>query len=156
MPDTRYIRWFKELSLDDLGLVGGKNASLGEMFQQLTPLGVRIPDGFAVTAQAYRDALDAAGAWPELHQLLDKLDKTDTDALSRAGARAREIVYGAGMPAAVERQLREAWRELKAQVGGDLSVAVRSSATAEARSTDSIRTIFRAPTTLAAPVIEMM
>ncbi|MCW5628884.1 MAG: phosphoenolpyruvate synthase [Rhodoferax sp.] len=131
MPDTRYIRWFKELSLDDLGLVGGKNASLGEMFQQLTPLGVRIPDGFAVTAQAYRDALDAAGAWPELHQLLDKLDKTDTDALSRAGARAREIVYGTGMPAAVERQLREAWRELKAQVGGDLSVAVRSSATAE-------------------------
>jgi len=131
MPDTRYIRWFKELSLDDLGLVGGKNASLGEMFQQLTPLGVRIPDGFAVTAQAYRDALDAADAWPELHQLLDKLDKTDTDALARAGARAREIVYGAAMPAAVERQLRAAWRELKAMTGDTLSVAVRSSATAE-------------------------
>ena len=89
MADTLYIRWFKELSLDDLGLVGGKNASLGEMFQQLTPLGVRIPDGFAVTAPAYRDALDAADAWPELHGLLDTLDKTDTDALARAGARAR-------------------------------------------------------------------
>ena len=131
MADTRYIRWFKELSLEDLGLVGGKNASLGEMFQQLTPLGVRIPDGYAVTAPAYRDALDAADAWPELHRLLDTLDKTDTDALARAGARAREIVYGAAMPQAVEQQLRQAWRELKAATGDTLSVAVRSSATAE-------------------------
>jgi len=131
MADTRYIRWFKELSLEDLGLVGGKNASLGELFQQLTPLGVRIPDGFAVTAPAYRDALDAADAWPELHRLLDTLDKTDTDALARAGARAREIVYGAAMPQAVEQQLRQAWRELKAATGDTLSVAVRSSATAE-------------------------
>ncbi len=131
MADTSYIRWFKELSLDDLGLVGGKNASLGEMFQQLTPLGVRIPDGFAVTAPAYREALDEADAWPELHRLLDTLDKTDTDALARAGARAREIVYGATMPQAVEQQLRQAWRELKAATSGTLSVAVRSSATAE-------------------------
>ena len=131
MADTRYIRWFKELSLEDLGLVGGKNASLGEMFQQLTPLGVRIPDGYAVTAPAYRDALNAADAWPELHRLLDTLDKTDTDALARAGARAREIVYGAAMPQAVEQQLRQAWRELKAATGDTLSVAVRSSATAE-------------------------
>ncbi|HQZ07093.1 MAG: phosphoenolpyruvate synthase [Rhodoferax sp.] len=131
MPANHYIRWFKELSLDDLALVGGKNASLGEMFQQLTPLGVRIPDGFAVTASAYCDALDAANAWPELHRLLDTLDKRDTDALARAGARAREIVYGAAMPAAVEQQLRQAWRELKAATGESLSVAVRSSATAE-------------------------
>ncbi len=131
MAATHYIRWFRELALDDLPLVGGKNASLGEMFQQLTPLGVRIPDGFAVTAPAYRDALDAADAWPELHRLLDGLDKRDTDALSRAGARAREIVYAAPMPAAVEQQLRAAWRALQAQVGPDLSVAVRSSATAE-------------------------
>ncbi|WP_119352778.1 phosphoenolpyruvate synthase [Azohydromonas sediminis] len=128
---TNYIRWFRDLSLADLPLVGGKNASLGEMFRELAPLGVRIPDGFAVTAQAYRDALDAAGAWGELHELLDRLDKRDTDALARAGARAREIVYAAPMPRAVEQQLREAWRTLKAQVGPDLSVAVRSSATAE-------------------------
>ncbi len=131
MPDATYIRWFKELSLDDLALVGGKNASLGEMFQQLTPMGIRVPDGFAVTAVAYCDALDAAQAWPELHRLLDGLDKTDTDALSRAGARAREIVYGAAMPASVEQQLRQAWRKFKAASGDALSVAVRSSATAE-------------------------
>jgi pyruvate,water dikinase len=131
MPAAPYIRWFRELSLADLPLVGGKNASLGEMFQQLTPLGVRVPDGFAVTAPAYRDALTAADAWPELHGLLDQLDKTDVAALARAGARAREIVYGAAMPAAVEQHLREAWRALKAACGESLSVAVRSSATAE-------------------------
>ena len=131
-PQARpYIRWFRELSLTDLPLVGGKNASLGEMFQQLTPLGVRVPDGFAVTAEAYRDALNAANAWPALHGLLDTLDKTDVTALAQAGARARDIVYGAPMPAAVEQQLREAWRTLKAASGEALSVAVRSSATAE-------------------------
>ena len=128
---TRYIRWFRELSLTDIPLVGGKTASLGEMFQQLKPLGVRVPDGFAVTAVAYRDALEAADAWPELQRLLNKLDKTDTVALARAGARAREIVYSAAMPTAVEQQLREAWRTLKAASGENLSVAVRSSATAE-------------------------
>ncbi|TAH10204.1 MAG: phosphoenolpyruvate synthase [Curvibacter sp.] len=131
MPVTDYIRWFRELSLTDLPLVGGKNASLGEMFQQLTPLGVRVPDGFAVTAPANKDALDAADAWPELHRLLDNLDKTDVTALAKVGARAREIVYGAPMPKAVEQQVREAWRTLKAASGDDLSVAVRSSATAE-------------------------
>jgi pyruvate,water dikinase len=131
MSSSPYIRWFRELSLSDLPLVGGKNASLGEMFQQLMPLGVRIPDGFAVTASAYRQALDEAGTWPELHRLLDAVDKTDTQALARAAARAREIVYAAPMPAAVEQALRSAWRTLKDQVGPDLSVAVRSSATAE-------------------------
>ena len=128
---TSCIRWFRDLSLTDLPLVGGKNASLGEMFQQLTPLGVRIPDGFAVTAAAYRDALDAADAWVPLHRALDGLDKRDTDALARAGALAREIVYAAPMPAAVEAGLRAAWRALQARVGPGLSVAVRSSATAE-------------------------
>jgi pyruvate,water dikinase len=131
MADVRYVRWFGELSLTDLPLVGGKNASLGEMFRELAPLGVRVPDGFAVTAQAYRDALDAADAWPELHRLLDGLDKRDTDALARAGQRAREVVYAAPMSTAVEQQIRQAWRELQARLGPDLSVAVRSSATAE-------------------------
>jgi pyruvate,water dikinase len=128
---TSCIRWFRELSLTDLPLVGGKNASLGEMFQRLAPLGVRIPDGFAVTAEAYRDALDEADAWVQLHRALDGLDKRDVTALARAGKRCREIVYGARMPRHVETTIREAWREMKAQLGEDLSVAVRSSATAE-------------------------
>jgi pyruvate,water dikinase len=131
VTDPKYIRWFAELSMSDLASVGGKNASLGEMFRELQPLGVRIPDGFALTAQAYRDALDAAGAWPKLHALLDTLDKRDVDALAHAGAQAREIVYAAPMPPAVEAAIRSAWRALQAKVGPGLSVAVRSSATAE-------------------------
>ncbi|HSB25362.1 MAG TPA: phosphoenolpyruvate synthase [Burkholderiaceae bacterium] len=131
MADPKYIRWFADLSMKDLASVGGKNASLGEMFQELQPLGVRIPDGFAVTAQAYRDALDAAGAWPKLHALLDTLDKRDIEALAHAGAQAREIVYAAPMPPAVDDAIRSAWRELQRRVGPGLSVAVRSSATAE-------------------------
>ncbi|HVO05244.1 MAG TPA: phosphoenolpyruvate synthase [Burkholderiaceae bacterium] len=131
MADSKYIRWFADLSMKDLASVGGKNASLGEMFQELQPLGVRIPDGFAVTAQAYRDALDAAGAWPKLHALLDTLDKRDIEALAHAGAQAREIVYAAPMPPAVDDAIRSAWRELQRRVGPALSVAVRSSATAE-------------------------
>lgn len=128
---TSCIRWFRDLSLSDLPLVGGKNASLGEMFRALTPLGVRIPDGFAVTAEAYRDALDESDAWVQLHRALDGLDKTDVKALARAGQRCREIVYGAPMPKHVETTIREAWREMKARFGEELSVAVRSSATAE-------------------------
>jgi pyruvate,water dikinase len=131
MSGPNYIRWFRDLSLADLPQVGGKTASLGEMFRELTPLGVRIPDGFALTAAAYRDAVDAAGAWDELHRLLDGLDKRDVDALARAGRRARELVYAAPLPAAAEQGLRAAWRELQARVGPQLSVAVRSSATAE-------------------------
>src|SRR5512143_600890 len=131
MADPKYIRWFADLSMKDLASVGGKNASLGEMFQELQPLGVRIPDGFAVTGQAYRDALDAAGAWPKLHALLDTLDKRDIEALAHAGAQAREIVYAAPMPPAVDDAIRSAWRELQRRVGPGLSVAVRSSATAE-------------------------
>jgi pyruvate,water dikinase len=131
MNDSKYIRWFSGLSMADLPLVGGKNASLGEMFTELQPLGVRIPDGFAITATAYREALDAAGAWAPLHALLDNLDKRDLEALAHAGHQAREIVYAAAMPKAVEEGIRRAWRELKAKVGPTLSVAVRSSATAE-------------------------
>jgi pyruvate,water dikinase len=131
VADPKYIRWFAELSMKDLASVGGKNASLGEMFQELQPLGVRIPDGFAVTAQAYRDTLDAAGAWPKLHALLDTLDKRDVEALARAGAQARETVYAAPMPPAVDDAIRSAWRALQARIGPGLSVAVRSSATAE-------------------------
>jgi len=103
--------------MEDLPLVGGKNASLGEVFQTLQPLGVRIPDGFAVTATAYRQALDAAGAWPKLHALLDDLDKRDVIALAHAGAQAREIVYAVPMPEAVEQAIRRAWRELLAKMG---------------------------------------
>ena len=131
MPDTSYIRWFSDLGRDDVASVGGKNASLGELCRRLKPLGVEVPDGFALTAAAFRDALTAADAWDGLHALLDGLDKADVERLARAGARAREIVYAAGLTPAMEGQLRTAFRTLLAEYGGDLTVAVRSSATAE-------------------------
>jgi len=128
---TDYIRWFKDLSIDDVPLVGGKNASLGEMYRELTPLGVRQANGFAVTADAFRDAITAAGAWDELHALLDGLDKNDTRALARVGGRCREIVYAAGLNDAAREQILAAYGQLEKQYGEELSVAVRSSATAE-------------------------
>ncbi len=126
-----YIRWFKDLGLDDVALVGGKNASLGEMYRELGGLGLTIPNGFAITAAAFRDALSAAGAWDELHQLLDDLDKSDIKRLEHCGARAREIVYAAGLPDVAVAEIKKAYHDLRDQYGTELSVAVRSSATAE-------------------------
>ncbi|WP_153940761.1 PEP/pyruvate-binding domain-containing protein [Acidithiobacillus thiooxidans] len=71
---AKYIRFFNEIHIEDVSLVGGKNASLGEMFQELTALGVRVPNGFAVTAEAYRTMLDKAEAWEHLHEALDGLN----------------------------------------------------------------------------------
>ncbi|HEX5080367.1 MAG TPA: PEP/pyruvate-binding domain-containing protein, partial [Geminicoccaceae bacterium] len=128
---ARYIRWFEELSIDDVPLVGGKNASLGEMYRELTAQGVRVPNGFAITAEAFREALTAAGVWDELHDLLDPLDKRDVKRLGEVAARCRELVYAAGLPQQVEQETRAALRRLGEQYGPDLSLAVRSSATAE-------------------------
>jgi pyruvate,water dikinase len=131
MQDVTYIRWFSSLGRDDVATVGGKNASLGELYQHLKPLGVDVPDGFALTATAFRDALTEAKAWDELYALLDGLDKSDIASLARAGAPAREIVYAAGLTPRMEAELRTAWRKLLAEYGESLTVAVRSSATAE-------------------------
>lgn len=131
MPDETYIRWFSELGRDDVPSVGGKNASLGEMYRNLKPLGVDVPDGFALTASAFRDALTEARAWDGLHRLLDGLDKSDVAGLARAGAHAREIVYAAGLTPRIEAEVKAAWRRLLSEYGEGLTVAVRSSATAE-------------------------
>ncbi|MFW6024156.1 MAG: PEP/pyruvate-binding domain-containing protein [Dichotomicrobium sp.] len=96
MPSGRYIRWFSALGLGDLPLVGGRNASIGELYREPTPLGVRVPNGFAITADAYFDMLSEAGAWDRAHALLDDLDKPDVTALAERAAAAREVVYGAG------------------------------------------------------------
>jgi pyruvate,water dikinase len=128
---SRYVRFFEEFGIDDVPLVGGKNASLGEMFQKLSGQGVRIPHGFAITAQAYRYMLDKAGAWDRLHAELDELDPDDVAALARKGKRAREIVYGAGLPDDLAAEILDAYRKLQQEYGEEVSLAVRSSATAE-------------------------
>ncbi len=128
---ARYVRWFAELGMDDVPLVGGKNASLGEMVRELAPQGIRVPNGFAVTADAYRDVLTAAGAWDALHEALDGLDPDDVADLARRGAKARAIVYGAPLPDDLKREILDAYHRLQEEYGEDMSVAVRSSATAE-------------------------
>jgi pyruvate,water dikinase len=131
MSTSRYVRFFEEFGIEDVPLVGGKNASLGEMFQKLSDQGVRVPDGFATTANAYRYMLEQAGAWELLHRELDELDPADVAALARKGKRAREIVYGAGLPDDLATEILDAYRRLQQEYGEDVSLAVRSSATAE-------------------------
>jgi pyruvate,water dikinase len=131
MPTPRYVRFFEEVGIEDVPLVGGKNASLGEMYQKLSDRGVRVPNGFATTADAYRYMLDRAGAWDALHRELDNIDPEDVTALARKGKRAREIVYGAGLPDDLAAEILDAYRRLQQEYGEDVSLAVRSSATAE-------------------------
>jgi pyruvate,water dikinase len=127
---SEFIRWFSELGIADVPLVGGKNASLGEMYRELSAQGVRVPNGFAVTAPAYRATLEAAHALPRLREALEGLNPADVDDLARRAAAAREIVYSAPLPGELAGQIVQAWRRLGEQYA-DLTVAVRSSATAE-------------------------
>ena len=131
MGTSSYVRFFEEFGIDDVPLVGGKNASLGEMFQKLSGQGVRVPHGFAITAEAYRYMLDETGAWERLHAELDELDPADVAALARKAKRAREIVYGAGLPDDLAAEILDAYRTLQQEYGEEVSLAVRSSATAE-------------------------
>ncbi len=132
MPQKKnYIRWFNELTIDDIPLVGGKNASLGEMVRELIPQGINIPNGFAVTAEGYHYMLDQANAWDGLHEALDDLDPDDMADLARRARTAREIIYAAPLPNLLEQQILAAYRQLQDQYGDELSLAVRSSATAE-------------------------
>ena len=128
---SEYVRFFEEIGTGDVPLVGGKNASLGEMYRSLAAHGVRVPNGFAITSDAYRAVLDKAGAWEPLHAALEGLDPADVADLARRAGLAREIVYGAGLPSALGEEILGAYRTLQDQYGPDLSVAVRSSATAE-------------------------
>ena len=131
MTETRYIRWFHELGVKDVGLVGGKTASLGELYNALTPKGVHVPDGFAITAAAYRDAIEQAGIRDQLARLMENLDNCSVlDFASRARA-ARSLIYRATGTQDIRRQVLEAYRSLQNEYGPELSVAVRSSATAE-------------------------
>lgn len=131
MNSSGYVRWFKDIRLEDVPLVGGKTASLGELYSVLSPQGVRVPNGFALTATAYRDALTQAGAWDKLRDLLAGIDKRRISELARRAAKARAIVYAATDQKDLRRQITEAYRQLEHEYGANVAVAVRSSATAE-------------------------
>jgi pyruvate,water dikinase len=127
----KFIKRFNEIDILDVPLVGGKNASLGEMFQKLTSKGVHIPDGFAVTAPAYWYFLEKAQIKDRLFALLAKLDTKDFSNLKEIGLQARELILKADFPTAIKTAVEEGYEELSKKYKGALSLAVRSSATAE-------------------------
>ncbi|HDJ29032.1 MAG TPA: phosphoenolpyruvate synthase, partial [Proteobacteria bacterium] len=131
MAKWQYIRFFEEICIDDIPLVGGKNASLGEMYRELTPKGVKVPHGFAITSDAYWHVLKTAGVGQQLRESLAGLEPNNMGDLSRRGSAARRIIYEAGIPADLEAEIVAAYAALQKEYGPELSLAVRSSATAE-------------------------
>ena len=131
MTKDHYIRWFEDIGLEDIADVGGKTASLGEMYRTLSPQGIHVPNGFAITAAAYRTVLDRADAWGPLRELLGKATAAGSERLGDIAAQARKLVYDAGLPDDLAEQIADAYVALCEQYGPQLRVAVRSSATAE-------------------------
>ncbi len=131
MSNLTYIKRFNELGIDDIPMVGGKNASLGEMFRELSDQGVKVPNGFATTADAYRHYIESNNLTAQITQALNELDTSDVDSLAQTGAQIRQWVSSAEMPEDLANEIVAAYRELCESEGREIEVAVRSSATAE-------------------------
>jgi pyruvate,water dikinase len=128
---TSYVIPLEKLGMEDVGIVGGKNASLGEMLQNLAPLGVSVPGGFATTADAYREFLAQDGLDRRIADRLRDLDVEDVAALQAAGSDIRRWIMEVAFPAEMEKAIDEAYAGLEKEYGTEVSWAVRSSATAE-------------------------
>ncbi len=129
--ETKFILWFDEIGIEDVPLVGGKNASLGEMYTNLTPKGVNIPNGFAVTAYAYRYLLDQTGAHDKIKEILSDLDTSDMENLAERGSKVRNLIKNLEFPAELRKAIIDAYKQMEEKYGKNIDVAVRSSATAE-------------------------
>ncbi|WP_300224206.1 pyruvate, water dikinase [uncultured Helicobacter sp.] len=128
----KYIKFFKELNNKDVPIVGGKNASIGEMFQELLPVGIKVPNGFAITSEAYWYLLDSAGIREKIVSLLDGVDTTEIDVLKVRAKQIRDLIFTTPLPNDLRDEILEAYKILSAEYGMDeADVAVRSSATAE-------------------------
>jgi pyruvate,water dikinase len=123
--------WFDELGIEDIPLVGGKNASLGEMYTSLTKLGVKIPYGFAVTDHAYNSFIEESGVKEKIQEILHDLDTSDLMNLQERGKKVRTTIMDAAFPEILKLQIIRAYRKLEERYGKNVDVAVRSSATAE-------------------------
>jgi pyruvate,water dikinase len=130
-PPTAWIRWFADLSLDDIPLVGGKNASLGELSRTLAGQGVRVPNGYAITADAYRFFLREAHLEQTLQAILAAVNPHDLATLRQGGRQVRQAILAAPLPPALTQAITEAYAHLSAASPEPVDVAVRSSATAE-------------------------
>lgn len=131
MSKYKYIKYFNEISIDDTHIVGGKNASLGEMYQSLSGQGVKIPNGFATTAKGYQYFIESNGLKPKIKNELSTLDSSDLNDLAVKGALVRQWIFEAEMPQDLQDEITRAYRQLCEQDGREIEVAVRSSATAE-------------------------
>ncbi len=128
----KYIKFFKDISISDIPRVGGKNASLGEMYQHLAPKGVKLPNGFATTSQAYFYFLDQSGVKAEIARILAGLNIHDVKSLEKKGAKIRSLIIKSKLPKDFEEEILRGYRELSEICGRhNLIVAIRSSATAE-------------------------
>jgi pyruvate,water dikinase len=125
------VIWFDQLRMTDVSTVGGKNASLGEMISQLVDSGVRVPSGFATTADAYRDFLDQGGLALRIEETLSSLDINDVSRLADTGSQIRDWILATPLPPRLAKEIESAYERLILQSSGAISVAVRSSATAE-------------------------
>ncbi len=131
IKQTASILWFEEIGIRDVPLVGGKNASLGEMYRELAKKGVKVPNGFAVTAEAYRTFLREAKLDARIKEILKDLDTHDLANLRQRGRQVRQAILAASLPAELERAITEAYDRLSQGYHESVGVAVRSSATAE-------------------------
>jgi len=131
MAQSNYVVNFDALRMTDVEHVGGKNASLGEMISQLSKAGIRVPGGFATTAQAYREFLSHGGLDVRIEELLKTLDADDTDQLAKYGTQIRQWIVDTPFPKSLETEIEAHYKKLVPDGSGELTVAVRSSATAE-------------------------
>lgn len=126
-----FIKWFADITIDDVPLVGGKNASLGEMVRELASQGVKVPNGFAITAEAFRHFIRESGIDERIRATLADLDTHNMANLSERGHTVRQVILSAKLPADLQTLISEAYRQLQGSSTTPLDVAVRSSATAE-------------------------
>jgi pyruvate,water dikinase len=131
MEQQQYIAGLETLRMSDVARVGGKNASLGEMISQLTHLGVRVPGGFATTAEAYRDFIAQDNLGQRIYAALDNLSVSDVTALAKVGSQVRQWINDTPLPPRLQAEVRETYTKLQGEAGADISWAIRSSATAE-------------------------
>ena len=129
--DRAFVIWFADLSIKDVGLVGGKNASLGDMYAHLKDQGVDVPNGFAITSQAYKFFIQEAGLEEKIQNILDGIKKDDIDSLRAAGEEIRNLILSAQLPQSLNAEIEKAYQKLCELYEENTDVAVRSSATAE-------------------------
>jgi pyruvate,water dikinase len=127
----KFVKWFEEIGAQDVGLVGGKNASLGEMIRNLANKGISVPSGFAITVQGYKDMIEQAGIGPKIREALTGLDTRNMRNLAERGEKIRNLIARSPFPEGLEDEIRICYHKMEEKFGKNVDVAVRSSATAE-------------------------